>query len=65
MNNRIGFGTGGISDNSLCELIKKSLEIGYRLFDIAECYNNEHFIGNAISDSDINRESLCIICCLL
>jgi diketogulonate reductase-like aldo/keto reductase len=61
MNNRIGFGTGGISDNSLCELIKKSLEIGYRLFDTAECYNNEHFIGNAISDSDINRESLCII----
>lgn len=61
MSDIIGFGTGGINDGSLYDLIKHALEIGYKIFDTAESYNNEQYIGNAIVDSCVDRKSLCII----
>ncbi len=54
----IGLGTYNLQ-NYLCEKsVSSALEIGYRLIDTAKIYNNEKFIGNALSKSNIKRKDL-------
>lgn len=46
----IGFGTYGLGemeDTTFC--IEKAFEIGYRLIDTAPVYNNQTYIGQAIT----------------
>ena len=38
--------------------IETALEIGYRLIDTASMYNNEKEVGNAIRNSNINRQEI-------
>jgi diketogulonate reductase-like aldo/keto reductase len=40
----IGLGTGGLSYSETQHVIKSSLDIGYRLLDLAREYNNEHIV---------------------
>lgn len=56
----IGFGTSLITGEECINVIKKAIEVGYRHIDTAAAYNNEREIGQAINESNINREELFI-----
>ena len=58
---QLGFGTWLIKEESQCKnAIKTALEIGYRHFDTAQIYENEQFVGKALSESGIPRDELFI-----
>ena len=45
----------------ICEqCVLDALDIGYRAFDTAQAYNNEHLLGNALQRAGIPREELFI-----
>ncbi len=66
MNNRaaipqIGFGLWRNQDEKECiDSVKFALAAGYRHFDDAQVYNNEEYLGEALKQSDVNREDLFI-----
>lgn len=45
---RIGMGTWPLRGENLEYLISKAIELGYRMFDTADNYFNEEFVGNVI-----------------
>lgn len=55
----LGLGTF-LNIETCYDSVKKALEIGYRHIDTAQLYKNEEYVGQAIKDSKINRESLFI-----
>ena len=69
---KVGFGTWSIGGDSLADhrrdqaslaALRSALDIGYRHFDTAESYADGHceqLLGQAIRDSDVNREDLFI-----
>lgn len=56
----IGFGTSLIVGDSCIQCIKTALDVGYKHIDTAAVYNNEKEIGQAIKESNIDREELFI-----
>jgi len=57
----IGLGTWHNTDeNTVIDTILNAIEIGYNHIDTATVYGNEAFIGKAIRQSGVNRESLFI-----
>lgn len=60
----IGFGTFGLKDEEMMEVIRNAIIIGFRLFDTAYEYGNEKSFGNAInkciSEGLVKREDLFI-----
>lgn len=57
---QLGFGVFQIPPQETKDVVKKAIEVGYRHFDTAQAYFNEAEIGQAIKESDINREELFI-----
>lgn len=58
---RIGFGTWPLKGIELEVVMKTAIEVGYRLFDTADNYNNEDAIGSVIAQGYIKREELQIV----
>ena len=60
---KIGFGTYKTSD--VGHVVSKAVDVGYRMFDCAAVYHNEHLIGQAIDDAikdrKVTRDQLFII----
>lgn len=56
----IGLGTWQLSGNNCINVVKKSLELGYRHIDTGELYANEAEVGQAIRESEIPREEIFI-----
>lgn len=60
----LGLGTWKSAKGEVYQVVRKAIEIGYRHFDCAFIYGNEHEIGQAISDAvkngEIKREELWI-----
>lgn len=57
----VGFGTFQIpADGSTYEAVKKALNYGIRHIDTAVAYFNEKEVGQAIKDSDVEREDVWI-----
>ncbi|ELI8099021.1 2,5-didehydrogluconate reductase DkgA [Yersinia enterocolitica] len=56
----IGLGVWKASNEQLIPAIETALDAGYRLFDTAAIYGNESGVGNALSNSKINRSELFI-----
>lgn len=58
----IGIGTAGIHGDSICQVMLKSLQIGFRLIDsaaqVAVWYQNEKAIGDCIAANAIDRKSI-------
>ncbi len=52
----LGLGTWKSAKGEVYQVIRKAIEIGYRHFDCAFIYGNEHEIGQAISDAIKNNE---------
>jgi len=55
---QIGYGTWNRPDQECYDGVVTALEIGYRHIDTAEGYNNEEFVGKAISDSGVPRDDI-------
>ena len=47
----VGFGTWDIRDEKGKKTILTALEVGYRLIDTAQMYDNENIVGNAVRES--------------
>ena len=56
----LGLGTVNLQGDSGIEVIKKAIEVGYRLIDTARMYHNEETVGQAIIKSGIDRNELFI-----
>lgn len=54
----LGFGTVKIKGTEGIEVIKKAIDVGYRLIDTARMYHNEDAVRTAISQSGIDRKEL-------
>ncbi len=57
---RMGFGTWQLAPADCTRAVLKAIEIGYRLIDTAQLYNNEAAVGDAISKCGVPREQLLI-----
>ncbi len=51
----VGFGTWQLGGRSAYEAVRYALEVGYRHLDTATMYRNEHEVGQALSDSGLDR----------
>ena len=56
----IGLGTWDVRGKEGEKTIQLALDLGYRHIDTAQMYENEKEVGNAISDSKIEREEIFI-----
>ncbi|WP_407409372.1 aldo/keto reductase [Methanobrevibacter sp.] len=57
----IGFGTFEIpADGTTYKTVKKALDFGIRHIDTAAAYFNEQEVGNAVKDSEVDREDIWI-----
>lgn len=54
----MGLGTGGIWAEQAPEVFKDALQMGYRLFDLAREYRNEHIMGAALRQSGVDRREV-------
>lgn len=58
----LGFGVYQVPDYNECErVVLEALEVGYRLLDTAQAYNNEEAVGSAIKKSTINRKDIFLV----
>jgi 2,5-diketo-D-gluconate reductase B len=56
----VGLGTYKLEGRACYDVVQCALSLGYRHFDTAEAYRNEADIGQALTDSGINRQDLFI-----
>lgn len=58
---QVGLGLWKIKDEQECKsAVKDALEAGYRLFDTAQVYQNEEFVGAALQEAGIDRGEIFI-----
>jgi 2,5-diketo-D-gluconate reductase A len=57
---QLGFGVFQIEPNETVEAVLSALEAGYRHIDTAEMYGNEREVGEAIRQSDLDRDDVYI-----
>jgi 2,5-diketo-D-gluconate reductase B len=55
---KIGLGTWGMRGSECRQAVENALSIGYRHLDTAEIYGNETEVGEAISNSKLDREQI-------
>jgi 2,5-diketo-D-gluconate reductase B len=55
---KIGIGTWGMRGQACRKALKDALSMGYRHIDTAEAYGNEREVGEAISESGMDREQI-------
>ena len=57
----LGLGTFEVTEPAECiDSVKDALELGYRMVDTAQLYNNEEFVGEGIAESGVPREDVFI-----
>ncbi|MCW2783223.1 MAG: aldo/keto reductase, partial [Marmoricola sp.] len=57
---RLGYGTWPLNGRAATDAVLSAIDIGYRLIDTAQAYDNEYAIGAAVSEATIPREDLFI-----
>ena len=57
---KFGLGTFRLSGQTVIDSVKTALDVGYRAVDTAQIYANEAEVGQAIAESQINRDQLFI-----
>ena len=57
---KIGFGTYALSGKTCIEAVTDAVNVGYRHFDTAQFYANEHEVGKGIRESGIKRNEVFI-----
>lgn len=56
----VGFGTWDVRNDSGKRALLTALELGYRLIDTAQMYDNEDIVGQAVRESGLPREDVFI-----
>ena len=54
----VGFGTWDVRGEIGKQAILTALELGYRLIDTAQMYDNEEIVGKAVRESGLPREEI-------
>ena len=57
----IGYGVFQVSPEECERCVSDALEVGYRMIDTAQAYQNEEGVGNAIKKSGILREDIFLV----
>lgn len=57
---KIGYGVYQIPPADCVRCVKDALGAGYRLIDTAQSYDNEYEVGEAVAQSGIPRQELCL-----
>ena len=57
---KFGLGAFRLSGQTVIDSVKTALEVGYRAVDTAQIYANEAEVGQAIAESQVNRNELFI-----
>ena len=57
----LGYGVFLVSPNECERCVSDALEVGYRLIDTAQAYQNEEGVGNAWRKSGVKREDLFLV----
>lgn len=52
-----GLGTFRLTGQAVIDSVKSALELGYRVIDTAQIYQNEADVGQAIAESGVPRSS--------
>lgn len=55
---RFGLGTFRLKEQAVIDSVKTALDVGYRVIDTAQIYDNEAAIGQAIAESGVSRQDL-------
>jgi diketogulonate reductase-like aldo/keto reductase len=55
---KLGLGTWQIDDGVAARTVQDAIQVGYRHFDTAQAYGNEHGIGEGVRASGIARDEL-------
>ncbi|MFJ3481802.1 2,5-didehydrogluconate reductase DkgB [Pseudomonas sp. NPDC090202] len=55
-----GLGTFRLKDQTVIDSVSTALQLGYRVIDTAQIYDNEAAVGQAIAESGVPREELFI-----
>lgn len=58
---QLGLGTWFIDDDQAADVVKATVEIGYRHIDTAQAYGNERGVGEGIRTCGIAREELFVV----
>lgn len=58
---KLGLGTWFIDDSKAADAVKAAVQLGYRHFDTAQAYGNEHGVGEGIRTCGIPREELFVV----
>ncbi len=57
----LGFGVYQVPIAETTKAVSEAIEVGYRLFDTAQAYQNEEGVGNAIKNSGIDRKEFFLV----
>ncbi|MDB5674748.1 MAG: 2,5-diketo-D-gluconic acid reductase [Sphingomonas bacterium] len=55
---KLGLGTWRIEDGPVAEVVRNAAQIGYRHFDTAQAYANEHGVGEGLRGSGTARDEI-------
>lgn len=55
---KLGLGTWMLTDEGCVRAVRHALDVGYRHIDTAQIYENEAEVGQAIAESDIDRNDI-------
>ena len=56
----VGLGTWNLRGEECVQVVSKAIQLGYRLIDTAQMYENEKEVGQGILKSGIDRNQLFI-----
>jgi diketogulonate reductase-like aldo/keto reductase len=57
----IGLGTWQLNDQQAADVVKQSIELGYRLIDTSGNYGNQKHVGLGIKKSSVDREEIFVV----
>jgi diketogulonate reductase-like aldo/keto reductase len=57
---QLGFGVWQVPDNTVTDVVRTAIEVGYRSIDTAMLYGNEAGVGKAIAQAGVRRDELFI-----
>ena len=58
---QLGLGTGFLEDGKAAQGVRDAAEMGYRHFDTAQAYGNEHGVGEGVCTCGIPRQELFVV----
>lgn len=58
---QMGYGVYQVSPEECERCVSDALEVGYRMIDTAQAYNNEEGVGRAVAKSGLKREDLFLV----